>query len=173
MARRDRGPAAGGTRADPKWARVVSPNVEPKGLRPAPEIAFACPACGREAVASLDGVGSCPHCAAVTRVEISDALKATHVVESCPACGNGLLYVQRDFNQKAGLGVVIVGAVLAPFTHYASLVVAALIDSALYLMLAEIAICYRCKAHFRGFTRNPQHEPFDLHLAEQYDKPAS
>jgi hypothetical protein len=66
--------------------------------------------------------------------------------------------------------VVVLGAVLAPFTpFYSSLVVAVLVDAGLYLMLPEITVCYRCHAHFRGFRRNPAHEPFDLHLAEQYD----
>ncbi len=92
------------------------------------------------------------------------------MVESCPACGGRQLYVQRDFNQKAGLAVVAVGAVFAPFTpYYSSLIVAALVDAGLYLLLPEITVCYRCHAHFRGFARNPSHRPFDLHLAEQYD----
>jgi len=145
--------------------------LEPErgGVRSNPEIAFACPACGREAVAGLDGAGSCPHCAAATRLEIPDALKATLLVESCPACQNRLLYVQRDFNQKVGLAVVVAGAVLAPFTpFYSSLFVAAAVDAVLYTLLPEIAICYRCQAHFRGFLRNPRHEAFDLHVAEQY-----
>jgi hypothetical protein len=137
-----------------------------------PQIAFRCPSCNGEAECGLSGLGRCA-CGATPSLTLSASIREQQVVDACPACGATQLYVQRDFNQKAGLGVVIVGAVLAPFTHYASLVVAALIDTALYLMLAEIAICYRCKAHFRGFTRNPRHEPFDLHLAEQYDKPAS
>jgi hypothetical protein len=117
----------------------------------------------------VDGVGSCRSCAAAPRLEIPEGLKATHVVESCPACGNGLLYVQRDFNQKVGLGVVIVGAALAPFTpFYASLFVAAAIDAGLYALLPDVTVCYRCHAHMRGFARNPAHHAFDLHLAEQY-----
>ena len=81
----------------------------------------------------------------------------------------GELYVQRDFNQRAGLAIVVVGAVLAPFTpYYSSLLVAALIDAGLYALLPEIAICYRCQAHYRRFRRNPEHQPFDLHVAEKY-----
>jgi transcription elongation factor Elf1 len=157
------------TQPGPKWARVDFLEREPPALRQNPEIAFACPACGREALAFLDGMGSCPHCAAVTPVEVSEALRATRVVESCPACGNGLLYVQRDFNQKVGLAVVVVGAVLAPFTpFYASLFVAAAIDAGLYALLPDVTVCYRCQAHMRGFARNPAHHAFDLHLAEQY-----
>jgi hypothetical protein len=90
-------------------------------------------------------------------------------VDRCPACGGEQLYVQRDFNQKAGLLIVILGAVLAPFTpYYASLFAAALLDALLYAVLPEISVCYRCQAHFRGFLRNPKHQAFDLHLAEQY-----
>ena len=97
-------------------------------------------------------------------------MRASRVLEACLACGNGLLYVQRDFNQKVGLGVVIVGAALAPFTpFYSSLFVAAAVDAGLYALLPDVTVCYRCQAHFRHFRRNPNHLPFDLHLAEQYE----
>jgi hypothetical protein len=91
------------------------------------------------------------------------------MVDLCPRCAGDRLYVQRDFNQKAGLAIVVVGAALAPFTpYYSSLFVAAAVDAVLYAMLPEITICYRCGTHFRGFDRNPKHEAFDLHIAEQY-----
>lgn len=135
----------------------------------APEIAFACPACGAEATAGLDGRGRCGRCGAQPRLDPSAALRDEHVVDRCPACQGERLYVQRDFNQRAGLAIVVVGAALAPFTpFYSSLFVAAAVDAALYALLPEITICYRCQAHFRGFARNPKHQAFDLHVAEQY-----
>jgi hypothetical protein len=134
-----------------------------------PEIALACPACGQEATMGTDGRTRCPACGAETAVELTPALREGRAVDRCPACQGEQIYVQRDFNQKAGLAIVIVGALLAPFTpFYSSLFVAAAIDAVLYVLLPEIAICYRCQAHFRGFPRNPKHEPFDLHIAEQY-----
>lgn len=134
-----------------------------------PEIAFACPACMAEALAGLDGRGRCPKCGAEPALDLSASIRERRVVDRCPACSGEQFYVQRDFNQKAGLLIVIVGAALAPFTpYYASLFAAAAIDAILYVWLPEIAVCYRCQAHFRGFTRNPKHEAFDLHLAEQY-----
>jgi len=134
------------------------------------EIAFPCPRCGNEATAGMDGEGRCRSCGAATALPIPAELRGSRVVESCPACGSSLFYVQRDFNQKAGLAIVALGAVLAPFTpYYSSLMVAALIDALLYALLPEITVCYRCHAHFRGFTRNPRHQAFDLHVAEQYD----
>ena len=136
----------------------------------APEIAFRCPRCGAEAVAGLDGDGRCASCGAAAPLELSAAVREDRVVDRCPACGSQQLYVQRDFNQKAGIGIVAVGAILAPFTpYYSSLIVAALVDAALYAVLPEITVCYRCHAHFRGFARNPRHAAFDLHIAEQYD----
>ncbi|HET7294103.1 MAG TPA: hypothetical protein VFM88_16875 [Vicinamibacteria bacterium] len=136
----------------------------------APEIAFACTACGREAIAGLDGRGACPRCGATRELSLTASAREERVVDRCPACDGEQLYVQRDFNQKAGLAIVVVGAALAPFTpYYASLVVAALVDAALYALLPEITVCYRCHAHFRGFRRNPRHQSFDLHLAEQYE----
>ena len=139
-------------------------------MRRAPEIAFACPRCGREAVAGLDGSGHCPSCGGETALELPPSVREDHLLEHCPACGSKQLYVQRDFNQKAGIAIVAVGAVLAPFTpYYSSLIAAALVDAALFAVLPQITVCYRCHAHFRGFARNPQHAAFDLHIAEQYD----
>ena len=136
-----------------------------------PEIAFACTSCGAEAQAGLDGRGRCGACGASPVLDVREEVRGSRLLDRCLACGSAQLYVQRDFNQKAGLAVVIVGAVLAPFTYYASLVVAALIDAGLYMLLPEITVCYRCQAHYRGFARNPSHQPFDLHIAEQYDPP--
>ena len=135
-----------------------------------PEIAFACSGCKAE-VSSAPGAGAaCAACGTITTLEVPAPVRDGGPIEACPACGSRLLYVQRDFNQRAGLAVVIVGAALAPFTpFYSSLMVAALIDAGLYALLPEITVCYRCHAHFRGFARNPRHEAFDLHLAEQYD----
>jgi hypothetical protein len=122
-------------------------------------------------VCGLDGQGRCASCDAAPRLELQGTLVETRVIERCPACDGAQLYVQRDFNQRAGLTIVVIGAALAPFTpYYASLFVAAAVDAVLYAWLPEITVCYRCQAHFRGFRRNPHHQAFDLHIAEQYGK---
>ena len=138
-------------------------------MKRAPEIAFVCPRCGGEATSGLDGEGRCPSCSASIPLDVSGSLRDARVVDRCPACSGEQLFVQRDFNQKAGLAIVVLGAALAPFTpFYSSLFVAAAIDALLYALLPEITVCYRCQAHFRGFVRNPAHNAFDLHIAEQY-----
>jgi hypothetical protein len=134
------------------------------------QIAFACSGCRSEVASAPGEPAACARCAAVTTLDVPEALGRGGPVEACPACGGRNLYVQRDFNQKAGLLVVVAGAALAPFTpFYSSLFVAAGVDAVLYMLLPEITVCYRCHAHFRGFAKNPTHEAFDLHLAEQYE----
>ena len=134
-----------------------------------PEIAFACPSCGREACAGLDERSRCAACGKESALALSPSLRDERRVDVCPACGGKQFYVQRDFNQRAGLAIVVLGALLAPFTpYYSSLLVAGAIDAVLYAVLPEITVCYRCQAHFRGFRRNPAHQAFDLHIAEQY-----
>ena len=83
----------------------------------APEIAFACPSCGGGAVGGLDGKGRCPGCGPEPALEVPEDVPSIRGLERCLDCGSTQLYVQRDFNQKAGLAVVIVGAVLARFTY--------------------------------------------------------
>jgi DNA-directed RNA polymerase subunit RPC12/RpoP len=96
------------------------------------EIAFSCPHCRNEALVDLDGRGRCGSCGEENTLPVPSAMRDSRVVETCPACGSSMLYVQRDFNQKAGLAIVVVGAALAPFTpYYSILILAALVYSIL------------------------------------------
>jgi DNA-directed RNA polymerase subunit RPC12/RpoP len=120
-------------------------------------------------VCGLDGRGACSTCGRASTLELSESLREKRLVDRCPACGGEQFYLQSDFNQRLGLAIVVLGAALAPFTpYYASLFVAAALDAALYLLLPRVTICYRCQAHFRGFAKNPRHEAYDIHVAEQY-----
>ena len=98
-------------------------------------------------------------------------------MDQCPHCGCGDLFVRKDFPQKLGLAIVIVAAasflVLAAFPHlfYVGVLVllaAAMVDFALYLLVRKITVCYRCRAEFRDVPVNPEHEGFELAIAEKY-----
>src|SRR5262249_5573566 len=98
------------------------------------------------------------------------------VVTACVSCGHDTLYVQKDFNRRAGL--LIVGAGIAaslylfahgqPMFAMAALGITALIDSLAYFLVGEVTVCYSCHAIYRGFPRNREHEPFDLKKREKY-----
>ncbi len=137
-------------------------------------VAFPCPGCGagRElGMSTIECASVAPtacRCGMLTTLR-ADALVAGAVV-ACPACGEAMLYQQKDFRQAVGCLVVLVAAVLAPFTWYLSLGVAALVDLVLYRLSGQVVICYRipCKAHIRGVPAGPKVGAFDLSIHDYY-----
>ena len=125
----------------------------------------------------LKGPLSCPSCEAEAKPEVSDSILQENRVDVCPQCGGEAFYIQRDFNQKLGVGIMAVFALVGlvfvafdrPLLFYVCLASGAVLDLALYRLLPEITVCYKCKAAFRDASRNPDHEPFDLHIADHYD----
>ena len=96
---------------------------------------------------------------------------------ACPDCGCRDLFVRKDFPQKLGLAIVILAAaaflVLAAnrSTFYLGvlvLLVAMVLDAALYWFVPKVTVCYRCRHEFRDRPINPEHEPFELAVGEKY-----
>lgn len=73
----------------------------------------------------------------------------------------------KSFPRGLGLSIVVIAAVLAPFTSYVSLAVAALLDLALYAFLPEVVVCYVCRSLHRGFAATPKHPRFDRTIEER------
>lgn len=88
-------------------------------------------------------------------------------LEGCLACGHEELFTQKDFPRSWGIAVVVVAALLAPFTYYLSLVVAAVVDWLLYHGAPNLVACYVCGAQHRGFPPDPPHPRFDREIAER------
>ena len=129
-----------------------------------------CPACGRTVRIALPRRGRsfpCPSCRAEGRLVAGGV--PGEPVDRCLRCGNRALYTAKDFPRGIGIGIVIVAAVLAPFTWYLSLVVAAAIDALLFLRLGEAVRCYACGADHHGVPRNPDLKPYDIHLAAAHE----
>ena len=136
-----------------------------------PTVAFACRQCGRPVerpFPAAEPPAPCAGCRATPELDAAAVVEGA--IASCPVCRCPMLYRQRDFNQKVGLAVVVVAAVLAPFTWYVSLGVAALIDALLYKLSGEVVVCYRtkCRAHVRGLAPGPKVVPFDLSIHDYY-----
>jgi len=128
------------------------------------QVEFGCPACGRAVELAAGTKAPCPRCGA----EASLPPAPPHL-EACLACGCKELYRHRDFNQKLGLALVALGALLWLVLHsFWPMVAAAALDLVLYLALPDVAICYRCKAHHRGAAGIPDLPRFDLERHEHY-----
>ena len=127
-------------------------------------VVFGCPACGRAVELEPGGKGPCPRCGA----EASLSPVPPHLA-GCVACGCPEIYRQRDFNQKLGLSLVALGVVLwIALGSFWPMVAAAAIDLLLWFSLPDVAICYRCKAHHRGFDGIRALPRFDLERFEHY-----
>lgn len=85
----------------------------------------------------------------------------------CLACGHPELYRAKEFPRWVGVAIVVVAAILAPFTFYMSLLVAAVIDLVLYLVVPDMTACYVCRATHHGFATSPRHPRFDREIEER------
>ncbi len=144
------------------------------------EIQYRCPRCG--AVADVEDWETaaelvCARCGGRIPIAAAPGLVAVSPgatspgdrrLERCPVCDGREFYAQRDFNRRLGLGLVVVGAILAWPTRGVSLLAVVLLDLALYFLLPRIVICYRCEAVFRGLPREGAHPAFDLATEEKY-----
>ncbi len=86
---------------------------------------------------------------------------------ACLACEHPELFTQKDFPRGLGIAIVVLAAVLAPFTYYLSLAVAALFDAVLYAFATQVVVCYVCRAEHRGYAPVPKHPHFDREIEER------
>lgn len=130
-------------------------------------IAWNCVGCGvRLETDPVPSIPPCPKCGATNPWTPSEAVLAGAGPDRCAVCGRAELYREKVVNRALGLGVVAAAAVLAPFTYYISLGVAALLDAFLYWRLRERAVCYLCRADYDRFTGIASLGKFDLHVAQ-------
>ncbi|HEX9700055.1 MAG TPA: hypothetical protein VGD06_11400 [Acidobacteriota bacterium] len=112
--------------------------------------------------------GHCGHSQPMAAAAFDETGRLRDPVDVCIACGGKRLYSQKDFNRKLGVAIVVVGAVLSPWTYGLSLVACMGIDYGLYYVVPEITVCYGCDAIHRGFEHNPAHRAHDPLLAERF-----
>lgn len=114
----------------------------------------------------LEASVRCAACGTVTWFHKERLAEAGGLL-GCLACGHPELFTRKSLPPSVGILVVVVAAVLAPFTMYLSLVVAALIDFTLYGFVPDVVVCYVCGAEHRGFPGEPRHPRFDREIEER------
>jgi hypothetical protein len=119
-----------------------------------------------ETPAGLPAEAACGECGGQHALH-RDRLAETGGLLGCLACGHPELFTQKNFPRGLGMVIVVVAAVLAPFTFYISLGVAAAIDLLLYWYAPDMLVCYVCSSHHHRFPRDPIHPHFDREIAER------
>ncbi|MGC4006234.1 MAG: hypothetical protein QM811_25205 [Pirellulales bacterium] len=140
-------------------------------------VTFACPKCEEPARIEIPPDAhdyACPHCAATVAVP-TDAVVDGKLAR-CVVCPGRDLFVRKDFPQRLGVGIVVVGFVASsipwalgyPIWTYVILFATALLDVLLFLFVPECLMCYRCGAIYRGAPGQAGHEAFDLETHEKH-----
>ena len=148
-------------------------------------VTFICPQCERTTrcelslePATLTCTG-CQHSQQVTATALNRS-DAAEELNRCLICGNGELFVRKNFSQRLGLLIIIVGfsaSILTWFYYriyltFSILFGTALLDLLLYSIVGNLLQCYRCHSEFRGLsTENYQH--FDLEVHERHRQQAA
>ncbi len=137
--------------------------------RVAAQLAFACE-CGATCqvpfAAPAPTAATCPACAREHGLHPA-SIEPGGGLLGCVRCAHPELYTRKDFPRALGFAILGVAAVLAPFTYYVSLGVAALLDLALYHLVPEVRVCYVCAAEHRRFAPEPRHPRYDPEIADR------
>ncbi len=145
-------------------------------------VTYNCPACRRSARAPLaqDTLSiACPHCR--QEINVPEGAISGQQIHRCLVCPSTELFARKDFPQRLGVTLVILGFVgssIAWFYYqvllsFAFLFVTALVDLVLYIVMGESLTCYRCHAQYRGFEEIQRHGGFDLETHERYRQMAA
>jgi hypothetical protein len=145
-------------------------------------ITYNCPACHhttRAHIAPETASIACTHCQ--QQINVPGGAIAGNQIHRCLVCPSTELFARKDFPQRLGVALVILGFVgssIAWFNYqvllsFAILFVTALIDLVLYIVMGESLTCYRCHAQYRGFEEIERHGGFDLETHERYRQMAA
>ena len=145
-------------------------------------VTYNCSACHRTARSHLEPDSAsifCTHCQQPINIP-PNAIKDQQI-NRCLVCPSTELFARKDFPQRLGVALVVIGFVgssIAWFNYqvlltFAILFVTALIDLALYIVMGESLTCYRCHAQYRGFEEIERHGGFDLETHERYRQMAA
>ena len=122
-----------------------------------PSVHFLCKTCGARMAREFgEAARPCERCG------IANEVVAPATIERCAACGHDELYFQKDFNRATGITLVVIGAILAPFTYFISLLLVTILDWTIWRLVKNVVVCYRCQAVHRGYDVPPSVKPFDL-----------
>ena len=145
-------------------------------------VTYNCPACQRTTRAHLaaDSASiSCTHCQ--QPINVPNGAITGQRINRCLVCPSTELFARKDFPQRLGVALVVIGFVgssIAWFNYqvlltFTILFVTALIDLVLYIVMGESLTCYRCHAQYRGFEDIERHGGFDLETHERYRQMAA
>lgn len=145
-------------------------------------VTFSCPRCHASVRTTVDPADrrlTCPECQQEMTIP-ADAFDEGALCR-CLVCPSTDLFVRKDFPQRLGVAIVVVGivascvawAVHLPILTFAILFATALFDVVLFLIVPDALMCYRCGAQYRLAGGMARHGAFNLETHERYRQQAA
>lgn len=151
-------------------------------------ITYACPACHAtvtHAGVEADNALACTACHAVLQLP-GDAIVRNPGdgglrLRRCLVCPSTELFRRKDFPQRVGVGIVVIGLAASCVAWgmrelvatFAILFSTALLDVVLYFLMPECLTCYRCGARYGGDGVADSFGGFDLETHEKHRQMAA
>jgi len=140
-------------------------------------ITYRCPKCeaaARTLVDAHDEAVICPHCAHA--IQMPAGAIENGELKRCLVCPSAELFIRKNFPQRLGVAIVVLGFAISCVTWYFHMVIATFgvlfatagIDVLLYMLMGDALQCYRCQAHYTGVEGMDEHAPFDLEIHERH-----
>ena len=145
-------------------------------------VTFRCHRCeeaSRVDVAPQDASLVCPQCG--QKYQMPGDAMADGRLERCVVCPSRDLFVRKDFPQRLGVAIVVVGFALSsvawfyhrPGLTFAVLSATVVIDIAFYLIMPSAVMCYGCGAQYRHLHGVEEYQPFSLETHERHRQQAA
>jgi len=140
-------------------------------------VTYRCPCCQETSRAPLSAQSTelaCSRCG--QQIKIPPQSISGKRINRCVVCPSTELYARKDFPQRLGVALVVLGFIGSSiawanyqvFWTFAILFATTLIDLVLYIVMGESLTCYRCGAQYRGFEDIEMHGGFQLDTHERY-----
>jgi hypothetical protein len=141
------------------------------------DLTYHCASCERPVRASLgtaDDSLTCPHCG--FQSSIPAGAWQEERPRLCLSCGNADLWRQKDFPQRLGILMVALAAVASsiawayhrPVLALGILAGFGLLDMALFWLMPDALVCYRCRARHHVGTAGETFSAYDHERGERY-----
>ena len=147
-----------------------------------PQVTSSCPDCSGLFQSEFDDASStqasCPMCQ--SSLDLPQANMAGGYLQKCLVCPSTELFIRKDFPQRLGVTIVVIGFGVSCYfwahhnviATFAVLLITALIDVVLYLTMGNVLECYRCHAQYRGLPGFDDYDQFDLEAYEKHRQQA-
>jgi hypothetical protein len=162
------------TKGRPGWPISCRPSLPYDGRM---NLTFTCPQCETDARLDVEpraGAIECPSCH--RQIACPRGAWEGDQLTRCLVCPSTDLFVRKDFPQRLGVTIVVIGFVASsiawgytlPILTFGILFATALIDVVLYAIVPDALMCYRCGAQYRMVDGIERHGSFNLETHERH-----